>query len=113
LRYGEEQRLFGFRHIWKEHHRGTKDHGRAMLEVRKAVAEVLRPGTSIFYDFEKEQTKRPGSIRGKEKTKPYVVKSGSKMVVLELRHEGVPCYSVVTCYELTNTKGTLVGALVP
>jgi hypothetical protein len=112
LRYGVHlgpNRGFGFQHIWAEHFAHIEDHDLAMAAVIKSIAAVLLPETDIFYAQPKPV--KPG--RKKQNDRATVFRLSTGLVIVELRPDTPPHYSVVTggYNNLTQKKGSLIGAL--
>jgi hypothetical protein len=97
---------FGFQHIWAEHYKHLGDHDAAMGVITKAVSDILRPNTEVFYVPPKPSPK-------KKRERANVFRLSAGLVIIELRADAnTPFYSVVTGgFNPGEKKGSLIGAL--
>ena len=93
---------FGVRHIWARHEREMRARGYTCIDdVAKYVAEIVRPGSPIFCEFQQ--------IRDIRVT---VVRTTTGLAVLEYKLAGDDChYSVVTAFAQRNAHGTRIGSV--
>lgn len=95
---------YGVEHAWHRHFQKAKTLEDATVQIAAFVSLVLVAGTQIYYEYDPERPHRLTTI-----------KSVYGVVVLEHRQDSRrgDFYSVVTAIPgKTQTKGSLVGALV-
>lgn len=93
---------FGVRHIWARHERELLSRGHTCIDdVPKYVADIVRPGSPIFCEFQQ--------IREMRVT---VVRTSTGVAVLEHKAIGEDRhYSVVTAFSQRNAHGTRIGTV--
>lgn len=93
---------FGVAHIWARHERELRLKGHDGIDdVPRYVADIVRPGSAVFCEFER--------IRDMRVT---VVRTSTGVAVLEHKDMGEdPHYSVVTAFAQRNAHGTRIGSV--